>query len=49
MREQHTDIDENLNDDFDVLSIQIASQDVIRNKWSRGEVKKTRDDQLPQF
>ncbi|GAB4225601.1 MAG: DNA-directed RNA polymerase subunit beta' [Chlamydiales bacterium] len=26
--------------DFDQLSIQIASPDVIRNQWSRGEIKK---------
>lgn len=25
---------------FDQISIQIASEDVIRNKWSRGEIKK---------
>ncbi len=25
---------------FDKLSIQIAAEDIIRNKWSRGEVKK---------
>lgn len=28
------------NSHFDKLAIQIASEDVIRNKWSRGEVKK---------
>lgn len=32
--QQHT------SDDFDVLSISIASQEVIRDQWSRGEIKK---------
>lgn len=31
---------EDLSSDFDLLSIQLASDDVIRNKWSYGEVKK---------
>jgi len=31
---------ESQEDQFDCLSIQIASEEVIRNKWSRGEIKK---------
>ncbi|MEC7838417.1 MAG: DNA-directed RNA polymerase subunit beta' [Chlamydiota bacterium] len=31
---------EELQEQFDRLSIQIASDDVIRNQWSRGEIKK---------
>ncbi len=29
---------------FDKLTIKIASDDVIRNEWSRGEIKKARND-----
>ena len=32
--------DDAFGDQFDKLSIHIASSDVVRNKWSRGEVKK---------
>ena len=32
--------EEAFNVKFDMLSIQIASSDIIRNQWSRGEVKK---------
>jgi DNA-directed RNA polymerase subunit beta' len=32
--------EESSQNNFDQLSIQIASDDVIRNKWSRGEIKK---------
>lgn len=35
MADQH-----NLENQFDKLTIHIASEDVIRNKWSRGEIKK---------
>ena len=28
------------DDQFDKLTIKIASDDVIRNEWSRGEIKK---------
>ena len=31
---------EQTQNQFDKLTIQIASDDVIRNKWSRGEIKK---------
>ncbi len=40
MRDAPLTIDQNPSDDFDVLSISIASQEVIRDKWSRGEIKK---------
>ncbi|MGM0440023.1 MAG: DNA-directed RNA polymerase subunit beta' [Chlamydiota bacterium] len=36
MSEEHQSASEN----FDKLAIQIASDDVIRNEWSRGEIKK---------
>jgi DNA-directed RNA polymerase subunit beta' len=39
MQENLTD-KEDLSSDFDLLSIQLASDDVVRNKWSYGEVKK---------
>ncbi|MEX0961582.1 MAG: DNA-directed RNA polymerase subunit beta' [Simkaniaceae bacterium] len=32
--------DQNTNSQFDKLTIRIASSDVIRNEWSRGEIKK---------
>lgn len=32
--------DQDADSQFDKLTIQIASDDVIRNKWSRGEIKK---------
>lgn len=32
--------DEMLESDFDILSIGLASDDVIKNEWSRGEIKK---------
>ncbi len=32
--------DINSNSQFDILTIKIASEDVIRNEWSRGEIKK---------
>ncbi|MCI0382564.1 MAG: DNA-directed RNA polymerase subunit beta' [Chlamydiae bacterium] len=33
-------LDEERKDSFDKLTIKIASDDVIRNEWSRGEIKK---------
>ncbi|MCB1113159.1 MAG: hypothetical protein KDK62_00190, partial [Chlamydiia bacterium] len=32
--------DQEADNEFDKLTIEIASDDVIRNKWSRGEIKK---------
>lgn len=32
--------DEMLESDFDILTIGVASDDVIKNEWSRGEIKK---------
>jgi len=33
--------DEFHDSQFDKLTIKIASDDVVRNEWSRGEIKKT--------
>jgi hypothetical protein len=37
MHDNHDDLQDS---QFDMLTISIASDDVIRNHWSRGEIKK---------